>query len=657
MFRKKVLSVLLAGVLLLCSFHSAGASRSDAAVTVTAGQLSGAASIMAKLRGLTRDQARQGVIIAQTAVDKINTGSSWLNPAEENRLTSIGLTKSSLNQALNEVRLAINDDAQWAGLTSTDLATQLSFASNLASRVINKLSTQLINNVKGRGLTIGDMVTLALDLFDIRISSWEELVSQVYAKTLANSAIQSKIGHSTATHYGFKKENMNKALDQLAADQKEQFRQILVSLGIWVVVVPGGGGGGGGGGPSKKVKVITDQELNSAIEASKTTGTVFLQCDPPGLTLTLEQLKRIAASGKPLQVKIGDVIYTLDVKAALAVRLLNRIALNGNPPEAEVYHLEALKPAGIDLSTAGSIALTADKVSDSKAKELSDDAAAGQYKIAGEIWQLSVKALMKNGYEQTFSQLNYNIKVSLPVPNSARKSAQDGYLAGGRYNTGTGSWDEVPGDYDEKSGAMQFETNKLSYWALLEKKAKTFSDISSHWARRDIEYMATNGYVAGMGGGVFGPDQPVTRAQFAAMLSNALKLTAQGSATFTDVPPGEWYSGFVARAYAAGLVKGYSADRFAPEDLITREQMAAMICNALQIRGLPAGEDDVEKSLALYADQSAISGWARVPAARAVKHGLITGRIYDSGLVFAPRDNATRAEAAVMLKKLLGLKK
>jgi hypothetical protein len=160
-----------------------------------------------------------------------------------------------------------------------------------------------------------------------------------------------------------------------------------------------------------------------------------------------------------------------------------------------------------------------------------------------------------------------------------------------------------------------------------------------------------------MDGGVFAPDDPVTRAQFAAMLVNALKLAGQGSAAFTDVPPGEWYSGFVARAYAAGLVKGYSADRFGPADLITREEMAAMLGNAMEKRSLPAFEGDVEKILALYADQSSISGWARIPAARAVKYGLIKGRPYDSGLVIAPRDNATRAEAAVMLKKLLSLKK
>ncbi|MCL6478532.1 MAG: S-layer homology domain-containing protein [Peptococcaceae bacterium] len=190
-------------------------------------------------------------------------------------------------------------------------------------------------------------------------------------------------------------------------------------------------------------------------------------------------------------------------------------------------------------------------------------------------------------------------------------------------------------------------------WVLLVKKGVTFSDISGHWAQMDIEYMANSGYITGVGEGLFAPDAAITRAQFTALLVNVLKLDGEADIPFTDVQPGAWYSGSVARAYAAGLVGGVGAGSFAPEDPITREQMAAMICNALRHKGLLVEVTDVEGKLALFADQSSISGWARIPITRAVSYGIIKGKPLDGTVVFAPLDRATRAEAAVTLKRFI----
>lgn len=625
---KKVLAVLMAATFIFCSLYTPGANRADAAVTVTVSQLASTANILAKLRNISRDQALQAVNnIAPALVNKLGAGDSWLTAQEMNKLASIGLTKDDVNLALNQVRAAVNDDSRWAGLTSQDLSTQLSHASNLATLVINSFSSQFIDNLKGQGLKIEDLISLALDLSNIRISSWDDLINEVITRTFANSAIQSKIGQQKAASYGFKAENMTKALNSLTTEQKEEFRQILIKLGIWVVT------SGGGGSATHTHIYISEQDLDTAIKASENTGIIGLKSDSLELALSVEQINSIAATGKPLEVKIGGVIFHLDAKA--------------------------LKGPGLDLNNAGHITLTTQKVSASKAKELSASAASGGlYRVAGDIYKLGVKALMKNGTEQAVGQLNGVVKVSLPVPEGDRKAAQDGYLAVERFNESTGTWDEVPGGvYDENSGSFLFETSRLSYWALMEKKIKTFSDITGHWAQKDIEYMATHGYIAGMGGGIFKPDRAVTRAQFAAMLANVLKLTGQGDIPFKDVPSGEWYKNFVARAYTAGVVKGYSTDRFAPDDLITREQMAAMISNALRPKELLAGVKDPENTLAIFADQSSISGWARVPAAQAVQHGLLKGRLLDNTLIFAPQDHATRAEAAVMLKKLLALMK
>jgi hypothetical protein len=139
------------------------------------------------------------------------------------------------------------------------------------------------------------------------------------------------------------------------------------------------------------------------------------------------------------------------------------------------------------------------------------------------------------------------------------------------------------------------------------------------------------------------------------MLVNALKLTGDFSLPFGDILPGAWYYSSVGRAYAAGLVKGVGVDMFAPEDLITREQMAVMLCNALRYKNMLAEVSDAEGVLAAFTDQPSISGWARVPAAQAVKQAILKGRPSGGAVEFAPQERATRAEAAVMLKNLIGI--
>jgi hypothetical protein len=146
----------------------------------------------------------------------------------------------------------------------------------------------------------------------------------------------------------------------------------------------------------------------------------------------------------------------------------------------------------------------------------------------------------------------------------------------------------------------------------------------------------------------------VTRAEFAALLVRALDINEaqpkQGQ--FTDVEPGEWYYGCVEAAAGAGLVKGLGEGKYSPQELITREQMAVMIVRALTYAGLNAalatGEQD--RLLAGFADKSKISPWSIEPLAKAVKAGLING---STPTTMEPLANATRAQAAVMIKRMM----
>ncbi len=101
-------------------------------------------------------------------------------------------------------------------------------------------------------------------------------------------------------------------------------------------------------------------------------------------------------------------------------------------------------------------------------------------------------------------------------------------------------------------------------------------------------------------------------------------------------------------AYASGLISGRSADEFDPAGNITRQEMAAIIAKALEKKGyLPAQAGQLDP----FSDRGEIAEWAQTSAAMAIREGIISGM--GDGR-FAPAENATRAQAAVMLHRLYG---
>lgn len=183
--------------------------------------------------------------------------------------------------------------------------------------------------------------------------------------------------------------------------------------------------------------------------------------------------------------------------------------------------------------------------------------------------------------------------------------------------------------------------------------AQVFADVqASYWASDAINELSSLGYVSGYPDGTFGPDNKITRAEFISIISRALKLPAYSPAApgFSDVASGDWFYGSVESALFAGLVKGYGSN-FQPNAPITREEVATVLVNAL-------GKADEAKSKMNdktgLTDDASIAAWARGFVVVASQDGLIKG--YPDGS-FAPKRDATRAEACVMISKLLALQK
>jgi len=184
--------------------------------------------------------------------------------------------------------------------------------------------------------------------------------------------------------------------------------------------------------------------------------------------------------------------------------------------------------------------------------------------------------------------------------------------------------------------------------------SKTFADLNGHWAKVDIESLASKRIVNGVTPSSFSPNQSITRAEFAALLVRSLGLSAPAAAaSFSDVAEADWYSGAVEQAVHAGLIEGYQDGTFKPNDRITREQMAVMLFRALKYVGQSALAGDTEETiLAKYADQGAIGAWAKPAVAQLLATDIIQGR---SATTIDPTANASRAEALVMLKRFLQL--
>jgi hypothetical protein len=224
-----------------------------------------------------------------------------------------------------------------------------------------------------------------------------------------------------------------------------------------------------------------------------------------------------------------------------------------------------------------------------------------------------------------------------------------GKATGVLLNPATGELTFVPTTF-EQVGDVTVATIKRpgnSIYTVIE-HSKTFADLNSHWAKTDVELLASKLVVNGRTDQQFVPQGEITRAEFATLLVKGLGLSQDKTEAFKDVAAADWYAGYVGAAVKAGLVEGIDQGTFAPNANITREQMAVMISRALNTAGKPKAAN--VQHIESYTDGSSMSGWAKEAISVAIEAGIMNGKTSQS---FEPSSNATRAEAAVVLKRLL----
>jgi hypothetical protein len=180
-------------------------------------------------------------------------------------------------------------------------------------------------------------------------------------------------------------------------------------------------------------------------------------------------------------------------------------------------------------------------------------------------------------------------------------------------------------------------------------QARTFPDIQGNWARSFIEALAERGVIKGFPDGTFRPDDPVTRAQFAAMIRQAFPQTPKRQGiSFVDVPANYWGAEAIQVAYRTGFLEGYPNNVFNPEQNIPRVQVLVSLVTGLELSP-PAQVATILNTN--FQDATQIPEFARNQVAAATLNQLVVN--YPNVALLNPNQVATRADVAAFIYQAL----
>ena len=205
--------------------------------------------------------------------------------------------------------------------------------------------------------------------------------------------------------------------------------------------------------------------------------------------------------------------------------------------------------------------------------------------------------------------------------------------------------------YDTATGTVKFGTTHFSEYLVGYNKI-SFTDVpDSAWYNNAVSFLAAREITNGTGDGLFSPDAQPTRGQFITLLMKAFSISPDsapaGTVQFSDAGD-TYYTKYLLAAKGLGISNGLGNNQFAPEQVITRQEMFVMLYNALKtINKLPASS--TAKQITDFSDANQVASWAQEAVNTLVKDGLIAG----DGVNLNPTKLTTRAEMAQIIYNLL----
>lgn len=206
--------------------------------------------------------------------------------------------------------------------------------------------------------------------------------------------------------------------------------------------------------------------------------------------------------------------------------------------------------------------------------------------------------------------------------------------------------------YDEIKELLHFSTDHLSTYGIGYKEdVPEFMDIANHWAKEDIEFVVNSGIFSRTSTTTFSPNTDMTRGMFVAMLGRLANAHVSGykESSFVDVKSDAYYMGYIEWASKYNIVKGTGNGSFAPEQPITREQMAVIMQNYAKTIGFTLPKIHVENT---FGDSSKISAYSKNAVKQLQMAGILSGK---NANLFDPQGIATRAEVSAVLRRFMEL--
>ncbi|WP_313524028.1 S-layer homology domain-containing protein [Anaerotignum sp.] len=216
--------------------------------------------------------------------------------------------------------------------------------------------------------------------------------------------------------------------------------------------------------------------------------------------------------------------------------------------------------------------------------------------------------------------------------------------------------------YNSDEKAILFYTNHFSIYGVGYKEKEEpkvevptetaeFTDIENHWAKESIGFVVGRGLFSGTSDTTFSPNIAMTRGMFVTVLGRLAEadVSKYTKSSFSDVTADAYYMGYVEWATKNGIAKGIGDGKFAPEQKITREQMAVIIANYAKVMRINLPKVQGENT---FADNPKISTYAQEAVNAMQMAGAISGK---EGNEFDPQGTATRAEVSAVVMRFVKL--
>jgi uncharacterized repeat protein (TIGR02543 family) len=393
----------------------------------------------------------------------------------------------------------------------------------------------------------------------------------------------------------------------------------------------GGGGGGGGGGPATVTGgdgtialtyslsegvasfFLLDNEVEDILDRSNNTSVFDLSRVPngTGARMPIGPVTELVNAGLSIQFKMPQGTVTFDaaaVKSALSKTTGNYVNLS--------------------LNTVGYASLTAAQQANVKQGDL--------------VYNISF-----GGGTQATGASGGTISVTIPYDGPTPVSVW--------YLSSTGALEKIDCVYDSTNKTVSFKTNHLSLFVIgsgssQSEKQSPFADIAQRaWYFDAVAFVFENGLMVGTSADKFSPDNSLTRGMIVSIIHRMAgrpNISALPN-PFNDVADDAWYVETVKWAADLGIVSGYGDGRFGPEDPVTKEQLAALLYRAQELTRQSVLNNNSEK---VFADQDTVSDWAEDVMKALLAQGIFDDFPSDQ---LNPQAPASRAEVASMLHRYL----